>query len=183
MDIVKTETHCEPNLIGRSLTKGLSAAKEYRVAGTVLWLFGCVLVFGYYFVPTLHHTLEQLGNLKRQSDFVFASVSTGLFGGFLPSLIIKLASKSSSTRHYLFSNSLFWAIKGAEIEILYQLQARAFGDQADWSVVALKTCFDQFIYVPTIGIVNVVLFYVWRESRYNCAVFRKRLGLATWTRP
>ena len=151
-------SHTDKNFLERSLAKGLAAAKKHKTPGLVLWMFGCVLVIGYYFVPSFHRALEHLGDWKRQADFLFAAVSTGLFGGLLPSLIAKLTSRSVTQNHHIVSNSLFWAIKGVEIEILYQLQAIAFGDSADWTTVTIKTGFDQFIYVPTIGIVNVVLF-------------------------
>ena len=142
------------------------------------WCYGCLVVALSPGITSsaIHQALEQLGEWKQQAGFVFAATSTGLFGGLIPSLIHKVTGKSDSGAAFVLSNSLFWALKGIEIELLYRFQAWLFGDRTDWTVVAAKTAFDQIVYVTTIGLVNVVLFYLWRDCRYDFDEFRHRLG-------
>ncbi len=174
--IQETYSDSTKTFLQASVGDGLMAAKKHQVPGIILWCFGLFVVSGYYWSTTIHQWLEFVGDWKRQSSFLFAAGSTGLFGGLVPSLIQMLSKGTSSNRPFIISNSLFWAIKGLEIELLYQWQALAFGDQVGWGTVAIKTGFDQFVYVPTIGIANVVLFYLWRDCQYSYSEFRHRLG-------
>ena len=51
-----------------------------------------------------------------------------------------------------------------------------FGTALDVRTIAIKTVCDQLIMVPLFGMVNVVLFYVWREGGYSFSKLLSRLG-------
>lgn len=166
------------HVIRTSIVAGWTAAWRNRSAGIALWIFGCTIVTGYYFIPAIHQLLEQVAELKTRWGLVFSAISTGLFGGLIPSLIqsIPAAAHRTGQPAWLVSNTLFWAAKGIEIDLFYRLQALLFGDTASLSTILLKTTVDQLVYVPVVGLVNVILFLVWRECRYDIGRTRLALG-------
>ncbi len=137
-----------------------------------MWLFGVAIIVGYFFVPTIHNWLDSVGRFKEAFGWKFSLVSTAIFGGLIPALISKLlqTNHASASNGLIFANSMLWAYKGVEIDLFYSLQARLFGTTTDFQTIATKTICDQFVMVPLFGIVNVVLFYVWRDCGYS---FRK----------
>ncbi len=165
-------------VIRTSIAAGWEAAWRNRLAGIALWIFGCAIVAGYYFIPGIHQLLEQVAGIKTRWGLVFSAISTGLFGGLIPSLIqsIPAAAQRTGQPAWLASNTLFWAAKGIEIDLFYRLQALLFGDTVGVSTILLKTAVDQLVYVPTVGLVNVILFFVWRECQYEFEKTRSALG-------
>ncbi|MGI9515697.1 MAG: Mpv17/PMP22 family protein [Pirellulaceae bacterium] len=166
------------SLFRQAVADGIQAARRNRFAGIALWIFGCAIITGYYFVPAFRELLEQVAEWKIRWGFLFSAISTALFGGLIPALIQMLVKRTQSgdQPHYVLSDTLFWAVKGIEIDLLYRLQAMLFGEGSTWHTVAIKTTVDQFLYVPAFGLVNVILFYLWRESRYDCGLLRRELG-------
>lgn len=76
----------------------------------------------------------------------------------------------------LISSCLFWGYKGLEVDMLYGFQAWMFGNNNDFKTVAFKVLFDMGIYAPTVGLLNCVLFYIWRDNNYSIAKTRQSLG-------
>ena len=76
----------------------------------------------------------------------------------------------------IVSGTLLWAYKGLEIDLFYHFQAWLFGTTLNFQTIAIKTICDQFMMVPLFGIVNVVLFYLWRDCGYSFKTFFSRLG-------
>jgi hypothetical protein len=70
--------------------KGKQAAWENRYLGLCLWLFGTAVVVGYYRFDPIHEMLESLGDLKTRSGWIFAVISTAVFGGLLPVVLPRL---------------------------------------------------------------------------------------------
>lgn len=157
---------------------GWMAAKQNRIPAFVLWLFGIGIVAGYFYVPAIHDGLESAGRFKESYGWRFSLVSTALFGGLIPSLIARRLNRQrqSSSRDYLVSNTLFWGYKGVEIDLFYHGQALLFGATPDFATIAVKTFCDQFLMVPVFGIVNVVLFYVWRDCGWSIGKVPAALG-------
>ncbi len=165
-------------ILRQSIIDGIEAARRNRLAGIALWIFGSAIITGYWFIPSVHRFLETIAQLKIRGGFWFAAVSTGLFGGLIPSLLRKCidAKLKNPPNTWLISNSLFWAAKGVEIDVWYRLQAYLFGDGSSWQVIAIKTVVDQLVYVPVLGLVNVILFFAWRDCGYSVSRFRQQLG-------
>jgi hypothetical protein len=53
----------------------------------------------------------------------------------------------------------FWAYKGLEVDLLYRLQSRVFGDTAHWTVLVQKVLVDQLLYCPLLAIPATTLCY------------------------
>lgn len=159
--------------------KQLALAIRYNLrAAIILWLFGLLMVWSYYYWPAAREPLQLFVAWKLHYGFVFAAISTAIFGGLLPLLFSTLFTRD---QHQLFSRdtlwlTMFWAVKGLEIEWWYSLQAKVFGDQTNFTTIAIKTLFDQFLYMPCWGAVNMALFYHWRLSNYNWQSFKETLG-------
>ena len=142
---------------------------QNRLPAFFLWLFGIVLIVGYYQSPRAASVLDTLGEFRWQHGFLFSLLSTALFGGLIPAMLPALLGRPEPPMNfiYLSSATLFWAGKGLEIDLFYRLQARWFGEAASLDVILSKTVVDQFLYVPLIGVVNIVLFYLWRENGFS----------------
>ncbi len=161
-----------------AVTTGWKAAKENRFAAVALWLFGVLLITGYFYVPSVHDVLESIGRIKTSYGWKFSVVSTGIFGGLIPALLPWLMRQPGirASLGLVISNTLLWAYKGLEIDLFYHFQAWLFGTTLNFHTIAIKTFCDQFVMVPLFGIVNVVLFYLWRDCGYSFKTFLSRLG-------
>jgi len=173
--------------------KGKQAAWENRFIGICLWLVGILIVVGYYRVEPVREVLNSLGDWKIRSGWIFAVISTSVFGGLLPVLLprlfamLKLSERPvSQSKHnfwmLLISNGIFWGYKGWEIDTFYRVQSWLFGNAADFSTIAAKTIFDMAVFAPTIGLFNCVLFYIWRDNDYSLIRTRRNLGPNWYTR-
>jgi len=173
----------EPHWLKNARDIGLLAARKHLYAGIMLWLFGVSIVVSYYFWPVARHGLEQVSQAKVAWGIGFSILSTSIFGGLIPSLITAGSNGFSFSRnlYLLWTNTVFWGLKGIELDLLYQGQARLFGGDNQLSTIITKTVVDQFIYVPAIGLTNVVLFVLWRDLDFSGRRFRAALG-AHWYR-
>ena len=154
------------------------AMVQNRLPTAILWLFGLGLIIGYYKWPPMEACLNGLGDVKSRFGFVFSFFSTAVFGGLLPALIPSLLGKRAPKVNgtNVITATLFWGLKGIEIDLFYRLQAWWFGDLSNWQIVGVKVLVDQFVYVPLIGVVNIVLFYLWRDNQFSVAETWSALG-------
>lgn len=161
-----------------AVTTGWKAAQQNKFAAIALWLFGMLLIIGYFFVPPVHEVLESIGRIKTSYGWKFSVVSTGIFGGLIPAILPWLMRQPAArvSLGLVVSSTLLWAYKGLEIDLFYHLQAWLFGTTLNFQTIAIKTFCDQFVMVPLFGIVNVVLFYLWRDCGYSIKTFFSRLG-------
>ncbi len=148
---------------------GRIAIIHNRIPTIILWVLGVGLIVGYFQWPLMKEGLNWIGDVKLRFGFFFSFLSTAVFGGFLPAIIPGLIGRrepEASARN-IISATLFWGCKGLEIDLFYRLQAWTFGDTSAWQTIACKTMVDQFIYVPLVGVVNIVLFYLWRDNHFS----------------
>ncbi len=166
------------SLWGIAWQQGVAAAKHNVYPAVGLWLFGVGLVLCYFLVAPIHDWLEQVGEFKLRTGWPFAAVSTAIFAGVIPFFIPKLFGNGDSKQGlvYLVSNVLFWAYKGVEVDLFYVLQASMFGDGTDVATIGVKVAVDQLIYAPLLGLLTVILFYLWRDNGYSSVRFRQALG-------
>ena len=169
----------------RSIWRGWEAAKLNRIPAMGLWIFGILLIVGYFFVPAIQDILVQVGDFKTRWGLAFSAVSTAIFGGALPVFVSWLVgkresdsgfSKSGFATSYLVSNVLFWAVKGVEVDLLYRFQAMIFGDDPNLKTIAMKLVVDQLVYLPILGLLNVILFYHWRDCNFSVKLARETIG-------
>ncbi|MCH2183302.1 MAG: Mpv17/PMP22 family protein [Mariniblastus sp.] len=148
---------------------GRTAIVQNRVPTCILWLFGVILIFGYFQWPALASWLDRMGEFRWRHGFAFSFLSTALFGGLIPALIPGLIGRREPPINLrnVASATLFWGLKGWEIDLFYRWQAYWLGTAGDFGTIVGKTMVDQFIYVPLIGVVNIVLFYLWRDNGFS----------------
>lgn len=161
-----------------ALQKGKQAAWQNRWPGAALWLFGVVIVAGYFSLEPIRGGLEKVGEFKTRFGLSFSIVSTAIFGGLLPSALRLLTDRKASKgfASILIGNVIFWALKGAEIDLFYRCQAWMFGDDNGVATIAPKVLVDMLLYAPLIGLLNCVLFYIWQDNGYSFAKTKNALG-------
>jgi len=156
----------------------VQALKSNWRIGAVLGLLALSVIVGYQYVMPVREVLNTVAAYKEHYGFRFAMVSTALFGGLLPLLIDQMRARPN--RHLdvmtVAFMILFWAYKGAELDLLYHTQARVFGDDDAWRTVLVKTFFDAFVYVPIWAMPSVVLAYHFLDERLRLRRAWRHLG-------
>lgn len=146
-----------------------NAFRKNLLPGIVLWTFGMSLIGAYFYLPGVHAALDSVAALKERYSFLFAAVTMGLFGGLIPAMValgMGRIPKHRRMRDTLFF-TIFWAYKGIEIDILYRIQAYLFGDGSDFVTLTLKTAVDQFVYMPLVATVPLLVLYQWKDRDYR----------------
>jgi len=155
------------------LSTAWEAFYKNRYAALILWVFGVLVVAGYFTIPWVQGHFQSVGRMKAELGWIFSAISTGIFGGIAPVIFEKLVTRPKrsvtfwASISYGLTNFLFWAGKGVEIDLWYQFQAVLWGSEPGVGVIAGKTFLDQFVYVPIFGIVNAIWFYRWRDAGYQ----------------
>ena len=178
MCCLPTETEVLMSPLIRAWNQGIAAARHNRKPAIFLWLFGIALILSYFYVPPVTNVLESVRELKQKWGLLFAAISTATFGGLIPYVITRWFVRDLKYVGwiYLVSNLIFWALKGIEVDLLYIFQSWMFGNEVNVQTVLSKVAFDQFVFMPLLGGLNMVLFYLWRDCGFSCSRFRKSLG-------
>jgi hypothetical protein len=157
---------------------GLQAATANALPGLVLVATAVAILIAYHFLPPVTAVLDRLADWKLRYGFGYSIISTALFGGVLPILVLQLRPTERHRRalHHLPFFAAFWATKGIEIDALYRLQAAMFGEAANVGTILPKVLIDQFIYVPLWAVPSTVLAYLWRDCGYRLPALHRHLG-------
>ncbi len=148
----------------------LAAARANFVPAVLLWIFGSAIVASYYLWPAARPVFAQVTVWRAEFGLVYPMVSTALFAGLVPYLMQGLQRGGPPQRRgatvlaYLL---IFWALKGIEVEMLYRLQARMFGDSPAAATLAAKTLFDQLVYIPVWGAPTLVLGMLFAQCGFS----------------
>jgi hypothetical protein len=147
---------------------GLRGARATAAPALVLQAVALGLVLAYYFHPPTHATIESLAQLHERAGLWFSILSTGLFGGLIPVLYLRLrpATRSRFTVAGAIALIGFWSYKGIEVDLWYRLLAHTVGQDHRAATIATKTFFDQFVYCPVFAVPATVIFYDWVEKRF-----------------
>nr|WP_297347069.1 hypothetical protein [uncultured Glaciecola sp.] len=155
------------------------AIKVNFLPGVVLQVFALSIVLLYFFYAPAQPTFDFIGALKLKYSTSFAIISTAIFGGLLPFVILFLKKRVTThvISHLLF-NILLWAFMGWLIDSFYQLQAFIFGEGVDLTTIVKKTLLDQFVFSVFITSPFITAMYVWRESNFNGQKTRNELRVS-----
>jgi len=155
------------------IREGLAAARQNLVPGLVLQAFALAVVLVYYFVPAAGGAFSFLADLKARGGFWYSAVATGLFGGLIPFLYLRLnpATRASSPWIFLGFYVIFWAYRGIEVDVLYQVQSWLFGTGPRVETIVPKVLVDQFLYNPLWAAPLQILTYHWMNERYSPRAF------------
>jgi len=162
------QTALVPQTFGGAARAGLASARENLIPGIFLWFVAAAIVAGFYFYPPVTRVLEKLGVLKSNGGFLYSAISTGFFGGVVPSLWRSIRNRKDGSlwKTGLFL-TLFWAWKGVELDLVYRGQALLFGNGAAISVLLPKVLVDQFIYNPLWASWTQILAYWFIEHHFK----------------
>ncbi|HVU33086.1 MAG TPA: hypothetical protein VHE61_06605 [Opitutaceae bacterium] len=148
---------------------GLRGARANLGAGLALQLAALALVLAYYRHAPTHAAVDALATLHRRAGIGFGIVSTGLFGGLIPFVYLRLRTSTRDRFTWSAGAALtaFWAYKGIEVDLWYRLLAYVVGEGHDARTIAIKTFLDQFVYCPAFAVPVTVLVYAWVETRFS----------------
>jgi hypothetical protein len=158
---------------------GLRGARANLLPGLALQLFALALVLAYFWHAPIHDALNRLSSWRSELGLTFAILSTGLFGGLLPFLYLRLtAARYTWPQGALIT--AFWAYKGLEIDLWYRVLARLVGEGNSPATVITKMVLDQFVYCPLIAIPLTTLAYAYAETHFNTRAVLADLRAPRW---
>lgn len=148
---------------------GLRGARANLLPGLALQVVALAVVIAYYWHAPTRAALEVLRAWRVETGFVYGIVSTGLFGGMLPFLYLRLNPLTRVARPWSQGAMLtaFWCYKGLEIDVLYRVLAHVVGEGHDAGTIVVKTLLDLFIYGPLIAVPPTVVVYQWCALDYD----------------
>ncbi|MFT4175508.1 MAG: hypothetical protein QM627_02525 [Luteolibacter sp.] len=154
---------------------GWQAAKANLVPGLVIQAIMLALLLAYYFYPPTTDLLNRLAGVKQAWGYGYSLVSAAIAGAVIPEILrIVLLQGRRVTRanlsNFLFS-AVYWGVMGMVVDFFYRLQARWFGEEASFEVVAKKVLVDQFLYNPLFAAPVVAILYDWKNSGYRVRGF------------
>ncbi len=161
---------------------GLHGARALLGPGLVLQAVALALVLIYYFAPAAHDLFARLAAWRTAGGYVFSAVASGVCGGVLPFLYLRLnpATRAAHPWPHILFFTFFWAWKGAEVDLLYRTLAVVFGSEPSLATVAPKVIADQFgynlLYAAPIG----NLCFAWKDAGFRWAPVVADLRRGRW---
>ncbi|MDD7984728.1 hypothetical protein PQO01_07170 [Lentisphaera marina] len=135
--------------------------------GLALQVVAVSLVLAYYNSAYVQEKLVALTDLKVLNPYLFSGLSTALFAGGLPYVILSLSKRVTFNINVLIFMLLFWFWKGTEIEFFYSFQAKLFGASGEVSVIIKKVLFDQFVFSTFYAVPCIVIVYIWKDANFS----------------
>ena len=159
----------------------IAALKQNIGPGITLQLFALIILLTYFYWPESHLVFNLLIKMKTTYGWCYSAVSTMIFGGLIPFLYLYVNGKIpiNHAKHFFFY-TIFWAIKGVEVDFFYQLQGYWFGNDANFQTIAIKTIIDQFIYSALWAAPGITIIYLWKDSEFNFNKWRRQLNNELW---
>jgi hypothetical protein len=110
-----------------------------------------------------------LSEFRSHTGLLFGIVSTGLCGGLIPVILLRLFARKQVAQSWAMGLlvTIFWAYKGLEVEVWYRILGAVFGNAPEVETVVYKTLCDQFIYCPLVAIPLSVLVYSWGQYGFS----------------
>ena len=157
--------------------------KVNLVPGLILQTFAVALLVMYYNVDAVKMLCNDIADLKTSYGYLFSGTSTAIFGGLLPTLF--MISRGNIKRAFWVSHTLFfclfWFYKGIEVDFLYRMQAVMFGNDSDFSTIAKKVAFDQFVYNLLYACASITICYMWKDNGFSFKETKKKINKETFT--
>lgn len=142
--------------------------------GLCLQLFALTIGLSYFYWPASQQTFQFFADLKAEYGVLYAAISTSLFGGLLPFIVMFLSGKIKFMPfQQLIFYMLIWAVLGSLINAFYTLQVVLFGDGNDWLTIVKKTAFDQFVFSTFLTGPFIALAFLWKDQRFNWTQSKK----------
>ncbi|RXK54827.1 hypothetical protein ESB00_02710 [Oleiharenicola lentus] len=161
---------------------GLHSLRALFLPGLVLQGAAVAVVLAYYFVPAMADLFAQLGHWQAAGGYAFSAVSTAVCGGLLPFLFLRLnpATRAANPWPMVAFFMLFWAWKGAEVDLWYRILSRIYGDGNDAGTVVRKVLTDQFGFNPFYAAPVGNLCFAWKDAGFRWAPVWENLRAGRW---
>ena len=146
------------------LALGVSAARANLIPAVILWFVAAGVLVAWFVVPITHDWLVHLGELKTQFGYFYSMVGMATFAGIIPFFMQRLATDKSNQRTdltMLAFLTVFWAIKGIEVDALYRLQSYLWGNGHDPLTIIEKIFIDEFVYCPLWAVPSMTFAMAW----------------------
>jgi hypothetical protein len=165
---------------------GLQSARLLFKPGLVLQAAALGLVLSYYYLPAARGWFVDLARWRLEGGYVFSAVASAVCGGLLPFLYLRASAvdkKAYPWPHLIFF-TLFWAWKGAEVDLWYRTLSKVYGNDPTPAVIACKVLSDQFVFNVLYASPVGNLIFAWKESgfRWKPVLADVRAGQWFWRR-
>jgi hypothetical protein len=161
---------------------GLHSIRALLRPGLALQITALALVLTYYFAPASAGLFARLARWQTDGGYLFSAVSTALCGGLLPFLFLRLQADTRDTHpwpHLVFF-VLFWAWKGAEVDLWYRTLAWLHGEGHDAATILRKVLSDQFGFNPLYAAPVGNLCFAWKDAGFRWAPVLADLRSGRW---
>ncbi len=161
---------------------GLHSARALLWPGLILQGFAIALVLAYYFVPAAQGVFAQVGAWQRQGGYAFSAGVTAGCGGLLPFLFLRFhpATRRQHPWAHLPFFLLYWAWKGAEVDLVYRTLGTLYGNGHGLATVAAKVVTDQFGYNPFYSAPVSALCFAWKDAGFRWAPVAADVRTGRW---
>lgn len=164
-----------------ALARGVAAARANALPAVILQLIAVGVLLAYQH-PTGRRAFESLQSLRDHVGWVYAPLSTWAAAALLPLLLgpLRRGPVPRTTLREVIGLTVFWCLKGVEVDALYRLQALIFGQEPGLALVVQKVLADQLVYVPLWAVPTTVWWYAamrgrWRLGRTGLAWYREQV--------
>jgi hypothetical protein len=139
-------------------------------------------VLTYYLVPAASGFFATLARWQADGGFAFSALSTAVCGGLLPFLYLRARPETRAAHPwpYLAFYLLFWAWKGAEIDLWYRTLAWVHGEGHDTWTIIRKVLSDQFGYNPLYAAPIGNLCFAWKDAGFRWGPVAEDLRRGRW---
>ena len=161
---------------------GLHSARVLLYPGLILQAIALSLVLVYYFVPAARGVFTQVGDWQRAGGYGFSALVTAVCGGLLPFLFMRAngATRAGHPWSHLVFFLLYWAWKGAEVDLVYRTLGWLYGHDHGFATVGAKVLTDQFGYNVFYSAPVSALCFAWKDAGFRWAPVAADLRAGRW---
>lgn len=161
---------------------GLHGARALFGPGLVLQAVVLALVLSYYFVPAAQGFLAQLAAWRTAGGYLFSGLASALCGGVLPFLYLRFnpSTRAANPWPLVLFFSLFWAWKGAEVDLWYRFLSRLFGDGTGAGTIVRKMVSDQFGFNLFYAAPAGIAIFAWKDAGFRWAPVMADMRAGRW---
>jgi hypothetical protein len=152
------------------LAAGRAALRRFWRPFLLIQGAAVLLVIAYRASASVRAACDAAAAAKTHGGLPFAALTGVLAGGWLPELAKLIADPEARRARgrgvTLMFNTVFFAVNGIVVDLLYRLEAVLFGREGTLGTVVAKVLFDQFVFSPAWLFVIVVL-YAWKKQDFS----------------
>lgn len=162
----------------KAVEPGLVAVRQHWKPLLAIQIAAILVVATYYASSAVREASASISALKLSGGYPFSFLAGFVAGGLLPE-VAKVATgriaadRAKWLRDTAF-NGLAYGLLAIAVDLLYQLQTRAFGGGNDIATIAIKTVVDQAIFSTIVAMPAMIFLFDFRAGGW-----RKAAGVLT----